>query len=123
MQVLGLARRIRRRPVTEEGGRRPRPFVPVVTMVVLASVAVSCSKSSTTAKTGTAKIKSAEEQYKTKNGVYGTQDQLVAAKFLTAPVADRVRSWAVNASGDPLQRTSDPGVPIIGGTAMMPPSR
>jgi hypothetical protein len=69
--------------------RRPPSFVGVVAICLMASLAVACSKSSSSsAKTNADKIKSAEEQYKAKNGVYGTQDQLVSAKLLTAPLAD-----------------------------------
>ena len=55
----------------------------------MATVMASCSsKKSSSASSNTQKIRSAEEQFKAKNGAYGTQDELVSAGLLKAPVAD-----------------------------------
>ena len=87
MQVVSTRRRYRWRTGVDGGGQ-PRVLTSLVTMALLASLAVACSSSKSSNKTSAEKIRSAEEQYHAKNGVYGTQDELVAGKFLDAAVSD-----------------------------------
>ncbi|MGH9280864.1 MAG: ABC transporter substrate-binding protein, partial [Acidimicrobiales bacterium] len=71
------------------GGTWKRSFVGVVTVLVLATAMAACSSDdSSSAKSNLEKIKSAQEQFKAKNGVYGTQDELVSAGFLAAAIPD-----------------------------------
>src|SRR5947209_14370233 len=65
-----------------------RSFVGAMTILIMATVMASCSsKKSSSASSNAQKIRSAEEQFKAKNGAYGTQDELVSAGLLKAPVA------------------------------------
>src|SRR5947209_19455456 len=66
-----------------------RSFVGVMTILIMATVMASCSsKKSSSGSSNTQKIRSAEEQFKARKGAYGTQDELVSAGLLKAPVAD-----------------------------------
>ncbi|MGH9124303.1 MAG: ABC transporter substrate-binding protein [Acidimicrobiales bacterium] len=80
-------------------------------IVLVASLTVGCS-SAAKAKTSTQMLQSAEASYKSKNGSYGTEAQLVAAKFLAAPVADT--DVILNSSGP--GGAKDSGFSLASGT-------
>ena len=85
--VMGLPRRAGRR--LQNGDTRRRFRASVLTLVVLGSIAVSCSDDkSDKASSNLEKIRSAQEQYKAKNGVYGTQEELVSAGLLAAALPE-----------------------------------
>jgi ABC-type transport system substrate-binding protein len=86
--TYGQLRRIQGRQL---GGARGRPggsLAGLLAVVLVATVAVSCSDKSSSDKGGADKIRTAEEAFHTKAGVYGTMDELVAGKYLPAAVAD-----------------------------------
>ncbi len=85
--VSGLPRRW----VVQWGDQRfsagQRLLIGVTAAVLVGSLAASCSGKSSATKTSADQIRSAEDQYHAKFGVYGTQAQLVSNKYLTAPFA------------------------------------